>query len=239
MPDERGRRIANAITPLRVQHGTTVHLGKDFDPGYKAGFVKKKDGLDLLQTGVSLLAEYQARLAAQDVHGVLVCLQSLDAGGKDGTIRHVMSGVNPQGVHVSGFKVPSSEELDHDYLWRYACRLPARGDIGIFNRSHYEEVLVVRVHPENLERQKLPKEAKADGVWKRRYREINDWERYLTENGFRVVKIFLNLSKEEQRTRFLARLDEPEKNWKFSVNDAKERRYWDDYQKAFSKMLSA
>jgi polyphosphate kinase 2 (PPK2 family) len=149
---------------------------------------------------------------------VLVCLQSLDAGGKDGTIRHVMSGVNPQGVAVHSFKVPSAEELDHDFLWRYAQRLPARGEIGIFNRSHYEEVLVVRVHPENLERQKMPPEAKDKGVWKRRYREINDWERYLVDNGFRIVKLFLNLSKEEQRIRFLRRLDLPDHNWKFSTS---------------------
>jgi PPK2 family polyphosphate:nucleotide phosphotransferase len=200
--------------------------------------VKKKDGVALLRRGVALLADYQARLAAQDTYGVLVCLQSLDAGGKDGTIRHVMSGVNPQGVDVHGFKVPSAEELDHDFLWRYAQRLPARGEIGIFNRSHYEEVLVVRVHPENLERQKLPPESRGAGVWKRRYREINDWERYLTDNGFRIVKLFLNLSKEEQRTRFLKRLDLPEKNWKFSSHDVRERDRWDDYQTAFSEMLS-
>jgi PPK2 family polyphosphate:nucleotide phosphotransferase len=150
-----------------------------------------------------------------------------------------MSGVNPQGVKVTGFKVPSAEELDHDYLWRYARHLPARGDIGIFNRSHYEEVLVVRVHPENLDRQRLPAEAKGQGIWERRYREINDWERYLTDNGFTVVKLFLNLSKEEQRTRFLKRIDLPEKNWKFSAADVRERARWDDYQKAFSEMLSA
>src|SRR5689334_3406717 len=160
--DARARRIAEAIKPLRVKPGSTVHLGKDFDPRYKADFVHKEDGESLLQTGVDLLAEYQARLAAQDVHGVLVCLQALDAAGKDGTIRHVMSGVNPQGVHVHGFRVPSAEELDHDFLWRYAQRLPARGDIVIFNRSHYEEVLVVRVHPELLERQKLPEKARGD-----------------------------------------------------------------------------
>src|SRR3954447_7218159 len=206
MPDEQARRIADAIKPLRVKPGTAVHLGRDFDPRYKASFVHKKDGADLLQTGVGLLAEYQARLAAQDTYGVLVCLQSLDAGGKDGTIRHVMSGVNPQGVRVSGFKVPSPEELDHDFLWRYAKQLPARGGITIFNRSHYEEVLVVRVHPELLERQKLPPKAKRAGIWKRRYEEINDWERHLTNNGILVVKVFLNLSKEEQRRRFLARI---------------------------------
>ncbi len=239
MADKRAERIAELIKPLRVKPGSKVNLAKDFDPGYKADFVKKKDGAGLLQTGIAMLADYQARLAAQDTYGVLVCLQALDAGGKDGTIRHVMSGVNPQGVKVTGFKVPSAEELDHDYLWRYARHLPARGDIGIFNRSHYEEVLVVRVHPENLDRQRLPAEAMGKGVWKRRYREINDWERYLTDNGFKVVKLFLNLSKEEQRTRFLKRIDLPEKNWKFSAADVRERGNWDDYQKAFSEMLSA
>ena len=239
MPDERATRIADAIGPLRVEPGKKVYLGEDFDPRYKSGLVKKKDGRELLQTGVQLLAEYQARLAAQDVHAVLVCLQSLDAGGKDGTIRHVMSGVNPQGVHVHGFRVPSAEELDHDFLWRYAQRLPARGDIVIFNRSHYEEVLVVRVHPELLERQKLPEKAREGDVWHHRYRQINDWERYLTENGITVVKLLLNLSAEEQRQRFLERIDRPEKNWKFSANDVRERRFWDDYQKAFSEMLSA
>ncbi|WP_260609112.1 polyphosphate kinase 2 family protein [Streptomyces sp. WAC 01325] len=216
-----------------------MRLGKDFDPGFKAGVRKKKDGVQLLQSGIELLADYQRRLAAQDTYGVLVCLQALDAGGKDGTIRHVMSGVNPQGVSVSSFKVPSTEELDHDYLWRYASRLPRRGEIGIFNRSHYEEVLVVRVHPENLARQKLPEAARGPDVWERRYREINDWERYLTDNGFKVVKLFLNLSKEEQRIRFLKRIDVPERNWKFSAADVRERSRWDDYQRAFSQMLSA
>ena len=233
-----GEHIPEFIEPLRVKPGSKVTLAKDFDPGYKAGFLKKADGEELLQFGTGLLAEYQDRLAAQDTWGMLVCLQALDAGGKDGTIRHVMSGVNPQGVHVSGFKVPSAEELDHDYLWRYAQRLPARGDIGIFNRSHYEEVLVVRVHPEILERQQLPPSTRGEGIWKRRYREINEWERFQVENGFKVVKLFLNLSKEEQRKRFPKRVDLPEKNWKFSKNDAKERRYWDDYQHAFSEMLS-
>jgi PPK2 family polyphosphate:nucleotide phosphotransferase len=184
-----------------------------------------------------MLSEYQERLAAQDTWGVLVVLQALDAAGKDGTIRHVMSGVNPQGVAVHSFKVPSAEELGHDYLWRYARRLPARGEIGIFNRSHYEEVLVVRVHPEVLARQQLPKSPKRD-LWKRRYREINDWERYLTENGIRIVKLFLNLSKEEQRTRFLRRIALPDHNWKFSAADVRERQYWDAYQQAFSDMLS-
>jgi PPK2 family polyphosphate:nucleotide phosphotransferase len=239
MADKRANRFTEFIKPLQVKPESKVNLAKDFDPGYKADLVKKKDGAKLLRTGIELLADYQERLAAQDTYGVLVCLQALDAGGKDGTIRHVMSGVNPQGVQVSSFKVPSAEELGHDYLWRYACRLPSRGQIGIFNRSHYEEVLVVRVHPENLDRQKLPKDAKGKTVWDRRYREINDWERYLSDNGFKVVKLFLNVSKEEQRIRFLRRIDLPEKNWKFSAADVRERRYWDDYQRAFSKMLSA
>jgi PPK2 family polyphosphate:nucleotide phosphotransferase len=239
MADKQAERIAELIKPLRVKPGSKVNLAKDFDPGYKAGYVKKKHARELMRSGIAMLCDYQARLAAQDSHAVLVCLQALDAGGKDGTIRHVMSGVNPQGVHVTGFKKPSAEELDHDYLWRYARHLPARGDIGIFNRSHYEEVLVVRVHPENLDRQKLPKEAKGDGVWERRYREINDWERYLAENGFHIVKLFLNLSKEEQRTRFFKRLDLPDKNWKFSAADLRERQRWDDYQEVFSDMLSA
>jgi PPK2 family polyphosphate:nucleotide phosphotransferase len=239
MPDDRAKRIAAAIDPLRVRPGSKVHLARDFDPRYKAGLVRKRDGAELLQTGVDLLAEYQARLAAQDTHGVLVCLQALDAGGKDGTIRHVMSGVNPQGVHVSSFKVPSAEELDHDFLWRYARRLPARGEIAIFNRSHYEEVLVVRVHPDLLGRQKLPAATTAQDLWSRRYRDINNWEHYLTDNGIVVVKLFLNLSRDEQLRRFLSRIDRPEKNWKFSVHDATERRFWDDYQKAFSQMLSA
>jgi PPK2 family polyphosphate:nucleotide phosphotransferase len=235
----RRKRIAAFIEPLRVEPGSDVHLGKDFDPGYRSTVVRKKDGRELLRTGIALLAEYQTKLAAEQTHGVLVCLQSLDAGGKDGTIRHVMSGVNPQGVRVSSFKVPSTEELDHDYLWRYARRLPARGEIGIFNRSHYEEVLVVRVHPEVLARQKLPKRGKDKDLWDRRFREINAWEKYLVDNGIAVVKLFLNLSEEEQRIRFLKRLDVPERNWKFSAADARERRRWDEYQVAFSRMLSA
>ena len=239
MVDESAKRIAELIEPLRVRPGTKVTLAKDFDPGYKAGFLKKKDGKVALRRGVELLCEYQARLAAQDTHGVLVVLQALDAAGKDGTIRHVMSGVNPQGVSVHSFKVPSPEELNHDYLWRYHKCLPGRGEISIFNRSHYEEVLVVRVHPENLTRQRLPKSARGREVWERRYRDINEWERHLVDNGFKVVKLFLNLSREEQRIRFLRRIDLPDHNWKFSAADAHERSYWDDYQKAFSEMLSA
>lgn len=239
MIDPRDAAIAAFIEPLRVAPGRTVDLGRDFDPGYMNGFLTKDDGVAMLEQSAKVLAEYQERLAAQDTYAVLMCLQALDAAGKDGTIRHVMNGVNPQGVHVHSFKAPSTEELDHDYLWRAAQRLPARGDIGIFNRSHYEEVLVVRVHPEFLARQHLPPTADPEGIWFRRYREINDWEHYLVDNGIVVVKILLNLSKDEQRRRFFARIDEPEKNWKFSVNDARERQFWEQYQAAYSEMLSS
>ncbi len=233
------KRIRAVARQFRVKPGSKVRLPHDFDPGFVTRQRSKTELKELLSAGVEMLAEYQARLAAQDTYGVLIVLQAMDAAGKDGTIRHVMSGVNPQGVEVRSFKVPSAEDLDHDYLWRYAKNLPERGHIGIFNRSYYEEVLVVRVHPAILDAQKLPREAKGKGVWKRRYREINDWERYLTDQGFRIVKLFLNLSREEQRRRFLSRIDEPEKNWKFSGNDAKERALWDDYQEAFADVLSA
>ena len=232
------RRIARFIEPFRVDPGSKVSLAKDFDPAFEAGIKKKEDGVALLDDGVRLLAEYQARLAAQDTYGVLVVIQALDAAGKDGTIRHVMTGVNPQGVRVESFKQPSSRELDQDFLRRYQERLPSRGEIGIFNRSHYEEVLVVRVHPEILLRQQLPAETREHHVWKRRYEAINDWEQYLSENGFRIVKLFLNLSKEEQRLRFLRRIELPDHNWKFSSHDVEERQFWDSYQEAFSEMFS-
>jgi PPK2 family polyphosphate:nucleotide phosphotransferase len=238
MPDERAALLRKLIEPLKVEPGRRVRLPRDFDPDWHADFVKKEDAKETLQRGVELLAEYQARLAAQDTYGLLVIFQAMDAAGKDGTIKHVMSGVNPQGVEVTSFKVPSSEEMDHDYLWRAAKRLPARGMIGIFNRSYYEEVLVVRVHPTILAGQKLPPSAKRRGVWERRFREINDWERYLVDNGIRIVKLFLNVSKEEQRQRFLQRIEDPERHWKFSASDARERRYWDDYQRAFEEVLS-
>jgi PPK2 family polyphosphate:nucleotide phosphotransferase len=239
MEDVRVRRIRELIEPLRVPPGSRVVLEEDFSPVDTGDVFSEEDSHGLIEQGVALLDDYQSRLAAQDTYGVLVVLQALDAGGKDSTIRHVMRGVNPQGVVVHGFRVPSADELDHDYLWRYAQKLPARGQITIFNRSHYEEVLVTRVHPEILERQKLPPTARDDGVWERRYRQINDWERFLVENGFPVVKLFLNLSKEEQRRRFLKRIERTEKNWKFKAHDVKERAHWDDYQAAFSEMLSA
>ncbi|HUN79410.1 MAG TPA: PPK2 family polyphosphate kinase [Solirubrobacteraceae bacterium] len=236
--DTQRQRLADFIAPFRVDPGRRVHVPRDFDPAFKAGLRKKKEGVALLDEGVQQLAHYQARLAAQDTWGVLVVLQALDTAGKDGTIRHVMSGVNPQGVSVHSFKVPSTEELEHDFLWRYAQRLPARGQIGIFNRSHYEEVLVVRVHPENLDRQRLPPEVRRGDIWHRRYGEINEWERYLSDNGLRIVKLFLNISKEEQRRRLLRRIDLPSHRWKFSQADVAERARFEDYQEAISEALS-
>ena len=238
MSDKAAKQLQRLIDPMRVAPGRRVVLADDYDPSYRAGWLHKEDGQEQLGLSVELLAEYQDRLAAQDTFGVLVVLQGIDAAGKDGTIRHVMSGVNPQGVTVHSFKVPSAEELGHDFLWRYGEHLPSRGRIGIFNRSHYEEVLVVRVHPELLEPQRLPSAMTQGNIWKRRYREINEWERYLVDNGIRIVKLFLNLSREEQRDRFLERIDNPEKNWKFSASDVRERAYWDEYQTAFSEMLS-
>ncbi len=228
------RRLARS---LRVAPGTRVKLPAGFDPAHTANFVHEKDAGAALAASVELLESYQARLASQSTYGLLVVLQALDAAGKDGAVKHVMSGVNPQGVWVRSFKVPSAEELTHDFLWRYSRDLPPRGDIGIFNRSHYEEVLVVRVHPENLDRQHIP-EAARKGVWERRFEQINNWERELVDNGTHVVKVFLNLSKGEQRDRLLARIDDPTKNWKFSAADLVERGRWDDYQHAYSEALS-
>jgi PPK2 family polyphosphate:nucleotide phosphotransferase len=236
MQDERIARISGFVKPFMVKPGRPVILSQDFDPAYSSTTVQKEQSDDLLEEGIKLLCEYQARLAAQNTYGLLVIIQGLDAAGKDGTIKHVMSGVDPQGVHVVSFKAPSAEELDRDYLWRCAKSLPSRGDITIFNRSYYEEVLVVRVHPELLTAQRLPE--KRGEIWKRRYREINNWERYLVDNGFRIVKLFLNVSKEEQRQRFLDRLEEPDKHWKFSAGDVAKRKHWAEYQNAYSEMLS-
>ena len=238
MTDLVGGWPAGFVRSMRVKPGSKVTLPQDFDPRERFGLRKGEDATRLLQQGIGLLAEYQDRLAAQQRYGVLVVLQGIDAAGKDSTIRHVMRGVNPQGVQVSSFKVPSEEELAHDYLWRHARRLPARGDIAIFNRSHYEEVLVVRVHRDNLDREVLPPDSVSQDMWSRRFREINHWERYLTDNGIRVVKLFLNVSKAEQRARFLRRIDRREKNWKFSASDVRERQFWDDYQLAYSDVLS-
>lgn len=234
--DKRLRFMAGLIEPLMVTPGSTVKLSRDHDPGY-TGHVSRQQAADLLADGVDLLAEYQDRLAAQDTYGVLLILQGLDASGKDSTIKHVMTGVNPQAVEVRAFKQPSAEELDHDFLWRYQCALPGRGRIGIFNRSHYEEVLVVRVHQELLAAERMPDTAK-HGIWEHRYREINDWERYLVDNGIHVVKVMLDVSRRKQAKRFLQRIDHPDKNWKFSPSDVRERRHWDAYRQAFDAMLS-
>jgi PPK2 family polyphosphate:nucleotide phosphotransferase len=230
--------VHDLVRPLKVEPGSAVQLRRDYDPGNTGGMASREEAAALLEEGVGLLTDYQDRLAAQDVYGVLLILQGLDAAGKDSTIKHVMSGVNPQGVEVRSFKQPSADELNRDFLWRYQAGVPQRGRIGIFNRSHYEEVLVVRVHPELLEAERLPGSARKGDVWKRRYRQINDWERHLVDNGIRVVKVFLNLSKSEQAKRFLRRIDDPAKNWKYSPADVHERRFWDDYQHAFEQMLS-
>src|ERR1700732_468110 len=198
--DKRLRFMTDLIAPLRVPPGSEVKLNRDHDPGY-TGQVTRPQAAALLAEGVELLADYQDRLAGQDTFGVLLVLQGIDAAGKDGTIKHVMSGVNPQAVEVRAFKQPSAEELDHDFLWRYQRALPGRGRLGIFNRYHYEEGLVVRGHPALLAAERMP--AVSDGVWGRRYREINDWERYLVDNRIAVVKVMLNLSKQEQGRRFL------------------------------------
>jgi PPK2 family polyphosphate:nucleotide phosphotransferase len=212
---------------------------RDVDPADTAHLESsdEKAAREALQEGVEHLAEYQDMLYAQDRWSLLLIFQAMDAAGKDGTIKHVMSGVNPQGVQVYSFKAPSPEELDHDYLWRCMKNIPERGRIGIFNRSYYEEVLVVRVHPEILERQKIPPELVTKRVWQERFEDIRNFERYLTRNGVVIRKFFLHVSKAEQKRRFLARLDEPRKNWKFSASDAAERRHWREYQSAYEDVI--
>jgi PPK2 family polyphosphate:nucleotide phosphotransferase len=237
MQDERMARNAASIKPFLVRPGQQVVLGKDFDPAYCAPALQKDQSETLLREGVELLREYQARLAAQNTYGLLVIIQALDAAGKDGTISHVMSGVNPQGVNVASFKTPSTEELEHDFMWRCAKVLPARGDITIFNRSYYEEVLVVRVHPEFLAKQRLPPELVTKSIWKDRFQDIRAFERYLTRNGVAIRKFFLHVSKREQKRRFLERLETPEKNWKFSANDILERGHWNEYMAAYEDMI--
>src|SRR5215212_9150949 len=215
-----------------VPPGKKIQL-KDYDPDYTGEFENKEQAETKLAEDVLRLAKFQDVLYAQNTYALLIIFQALDASGKDSTIKHVMSGVDPQGCQVFTFKSPSAEELDHDYLWRSMKALPERGRIGIFNRSYYEEVLVVRVHPEILRSQQLPPESKGPDIWQRRFEEINDFERYLTRNGISVLKFFLNVSKEKQRERFLKRINTPEKNWKFSLNDVKERSFWDDYMAAY------
>lgn len=220
------------IDQFRIKAGKNVDLSKhaaDFTDGY----TDKEQAQADLAKNIERMTELQDMLYAQDVHSLLIVFQAMDAAGKDGAIKHVMSGVNPQGVSVASFKAPSAEERDHDFLWRHQKALPERGKIGIFNRSHYEEVLVVRVHSGILQLQQLPVEVKSDkNIWKKRFRQIRDWEQHLVENGTHVLKFFLNVSREEQKKRFLARINEPEKNWKFSAADIKERGFWYDYMNA-------
>lgn len=234
---ERARHFADTF---KVTEGKGFKL-KDFDPDDTLKFEKedKPRARELLQQGVDVLSDMQERLYAQDHWSVLLIFQAMDAAGKDGAIKHVMSGVNPQGCQVFSFKAPSAEELDHDYLWRCAKRLPERGRIGIFNRSYYEDVLIVRVHPELLKGQKLPPELMGKDIWDERHKDIRRFEKYLSRNGTVVRKFFLNLSKGEQKKRFIERLDDPEKNWKFSSSDASERGHWDSYMEAYEGAIRA
>jgi len=231
-------KIDKMLKRYRVENGKHFRL-KDYDPAdtHGLGSELKEAAKEQLADGVKEMARLQDILAAQDRWGLLLVLQAMDAAGKDGTIKHVMSGVNPQGVEVTSFKAPSAEELRHGYLWRCMTSAPGRGRIGIFNRSYYEEVLVVRVHHELLESQKLPKVLVTKHIWEERFEDINHFERYLTRNGIAVVKFFLHLSRKEQKRRFLERLDTPEKNWKFSAFDLKERQCWDQYQEAYQDMI--
>ena len=227
---------ADFSRPYRVIDGSKFRL-KDFDTGDRAGVKDKERAQDSLRRGVEQLAELQDKLYAQDRYAVLLIFQAMDAAGKDSAIKHVMSGINPQGCQVFSFKAPSAEELDHDFLWRTNRCLPERGRIGIFNRSYYEETLVVRVHRELLERQHLPPSLVTKHIWQERYEDINAHERYLTRNGVVVRKFFLHVSRKEQKKRFLERLDQPEKNWKFSAADVQEREHWDEYMQAYEEMI--
>jgi PPK2 family polyphosphate:nucleotide phosphotransferase len=226
------------LARYRADAGGRFRL-KDHDPGDVSGVHTKEEARAALQQGVDRLRRLQERLYAQDRWALLVVLQAMDAAGKDSTIEHVMSGVNPQGCEVHSFKAPSEEETDHDFLWRTTRLLPRRGHIGIFNRSYYEEVLVVRVHPELLGRQKLPARLRGKRLWAERFEDINAHERYLTRNGIAIRKIFLNVSKDEQRRRFLDRLNRPEKQWKFSMHDVEERKRWKDYMRAYEEAIRA
>ncbi len=220
-----------------VKPGTKIFL-RDYDPEYTGKYQNKTDALGVLQADIEQMGKYQDILYAQNSYALLIIFQAMDAAGKDSTIKQVMSGVNPQGCQVFSFKSPSSEELDHDYLWRTTKSLPERGRIGIFNRSYYEEVLIARVHPEILNSQQLPKIPSGNQIWKQRFEDINNFEKYLTNNGTLILKFFLNISKSEQKKRFLRRIELPEKNWKFSINDVQERAFWNDYMKAYEDMFN-
>lgn len=234
----RNSNLGFDLQKILVPPGKKIRLAKDYDPDYTAGFKDKAAVEDQLSQNIAALAKYQDALYAENSRALLVLFQALDAAGKDSAIKHVMSGVNPQGCQVTSFKAPSTEELDHDYLWRVHKALPARGMIGIFNRSYYEEVLVVRVHPGFLEKQKLPPAACDKGIWRRRFEQINAFEQYLAQNGIVLLKFFLNVSKAEQKQRFLQRIERPEKNWKFSIDDVEERKSWNAYQEAYQDCLS-
>ena len=230
-------RVRNFVEPFRITLGRGFRL-KDIDPGDTLGLkMKKSEAADLLRRGTQWLAEEQEMLYAQDYWSLLLIFQAMDAAGKDGTIKHVMSGVNPQGCQVSSFKQPSAMDLSHDFLWRYVKRLPERGRIGIFNRSYYEEVLVVRVHEDILKKQRLPPRLVGKRIWDERLADIARFEDYLARQGTIVLKFFLHLSRDEQKKRFLARLDRPEKHWKFSSADVRERQYWDDYMEAYEEAI--
>jgi|WetSurMetagenome_2_1015567.scaffolds.fasta_scaffold94908_2 PPK2 family polyphosphate:nucleotide phosphotransferase len=232
---ERTRKFSSQFC---VGDGDNFQLKKyGTDPDIDLGPEDKPQMKQTLQVGVEMLASMQDILYAQDKWSLLLIFQAMDAAGKDGAIKHVMSGVNPQGCQVTSFKAPNPEELDHDYLWRCQKQLPERGRIGIFNRSYYEEVLVVRVHEPILKAQKLPEKLVTEDIWKERFKDIRNFEKYLYHNGTKVIKFFLNVSKDEQRKRFIERIDNPEKNWKFSAMDARERSYWKDYMKAYEEMI--
>ena len=232
-------RIEKYVDPFRITEGKRFQL-KNFDPADTCGLrMDKGEAADLLQRGTQWLAEEQDMLYAQDRWSLLLVFQAMDAAGKDGTIKHVMSGVNPQGCQVFSFKQPSREDLEHDFLWRYAKSLPERGRIGIFNRSYYEEVLVVRVHEQILERQRLPPTLVSERIWDERLFDIAHFEDYLTRQGVVILKFFLHLSRDEQKKRFMQRLDRPEKHWKFSPSDVHERKFWDDYMHAFEEAIRA
>ena len=237
-PKARRKQLDVFLKPFRITNGKDFKLS-EMKAGATPGVKSKDDAQSFLKRGIESLAEMQDKLYAQDQWGVLLVFQAMDAAGKDGAIKHVMSGINPQGCQVFSFKGPSAEELDHDFLWRTSRCLPERGRIGIFNRSYYEEVLVVRVHPEILEKQKLPRQVITKRIWEERYEDIRAFERYLARQGYVILKFFLNVSNKAQEERFLARLDLPEKNWKFSMADAKERGHWAAYMKAYQELIRA
>jgi len=236
MPSPSRHNMKRLVAPFRITNGRTFRLSR-VDPGDTQDVRSQARAKAWLQLGVDRLSELQEKLYASDRWAVLLIFQAMDAAGKDSTIEHVMSGVNPQGCQVYSFKAPSAEELDHDYLWRVSRALPERGRIGVFNRSHYEEVLTVRVHPDLLAAEKLPVPLVTKQIWKERFEDINAFEQHLARNGVLILKFFLHVSREEQRQRFLKRLDRPDKHWKFALGDVREREHWDEYMHAYEDMI--